>query len=193
VLLGSFNVFDDLINDAPCSNLTFILLSASGLILSTVFLITGILITRRLKRQSGISENIRKKKKLELWALIFVYFIVSVTSTGEDVLDLIVSHFNDACSVFDDPTSWGHMIAIIVQHTVNLLIPIWASLIVYNIEASRAKGKSWRAVRNEQVNSSDPENSLDYDFLVGDYHSVHSYHSVPKPDQTTSDEGTNLL
>merc|ERR1712137_1502347 len=46
VLLGSFNVFDDLINDAPCSNLTFILLSASGLILSTVFLITGILITR---------------------------------------------------------------------------------------------------------------------------------------------------
>merc|ERR1712137_537567 len=193
VLLGSFNVFDDLINAEQCSNITFILLSVSGLVLSTVFLITGILIFRRLKRQSGISENIRKKKKLELWALIFVYFIVSVTSTGEDILDLIVSHFNDACSVFDDPTSWGHMIAIIVQHTVNLLIPIWASLIVYNIEASRAKGKSWRAVRNEQVNSSDPENSLDYDFLVGDYHSVHSYHSDPKPDQTTSDEGTNLL
>ena len=53
-----------------------------------------------MKKQS-ISENLRQKKKLELWALIFVYFIVSLTSAFGDSVELIISQVNDSCYIFE--------------------------------------------------------------------------------------------
>lgn len=93
----------------------------------------------------SISENIRKKKRLELWALFFVYFIVSCTSSSEDLFSMIYQHTKGKCSVFASE-SIGHMFSNMIEHIFDLLVPMWAILIVFNIEARRAKGKSLKTL-----------------------------------------------
>ena len=44
-----------------------------------------------------ISKNLLKKKKLELWALIFVYFVISLTSFLVDLFDIIKSISLNSC------------------------------------------------------------------------------------------------
>jgi len=188
VVLGTADVFKNLVTELDCSNITFLLLSSSGLLLSTVFLGAGVLITRKLKKQS-ISENIRKKKSLELWALIFVYFIVSLTSMGVDVFDQILSYSTGSCSMFQ-ANSWPAAVGSLLERLLDTLVPMWAILIVYDIEARRAKGKDLRKIR--ELTSSDPEsNAFEVDFadLVGGPYVQGQYHSI----RLNSDEKVPLL
>jgi len=181
VIGGSFGIFSpdsdsENDNNLTCSDLTFIILSSTGLILSTVFLIAGILITRKMKKQS-ISENIRKKKRLELWALIFVYFVVSITSSCEDILSLSLNFATGDCFVFSED-SWGEVLGVLLEHVVNLLVPIWAILLVFNLEARREKGRSLHSLRSRSESDSFSEDtSLDY-LASYEHFEPSSYYSV---------------
>jgi len=184
-ILGSFGVFHlaEEGEELTCSDITFISLSTTGLVLSAAFLITGILITRKMKKQS-ISENIRQKKKLELWALIFVYFVISVTSSAQDVFQLYLKITTGDCSYFEEG-SWASMFGSLIQHFMNLLVPMVAILLVFNFEARRERGKSLHTLHKYRNLPETSDSSLDYEYLVGDdYQPNNSYYSVlPKSEQ----------
>mmetsp|Transcript_1812 Transcript_1812/g.6470 ORF Transcript_1812/g.6470 Transcript_1812/m.6470 type:complete len:334 (-) Transcript_1812:48-1049(-) len=129
-----------LLSDADdCTDPTFLLMSGTGVVLASIFFVTGVILHRRLNKMS-VSSNIKERRKLELWALIFTYFVVSLTSAGVDVFDIILHAETGNCYVFDEG-SWGDSLSVLVEHTWDLLVPLWAILIVFNIEARRARGR----------------------------------------------------
>jgi len=210
VMLGASGLLKRFSNDLDCSDPTFFLLSFTGLLLSSVFLATGIAITRKMKRQS-ISENIRRRKRLELWALIFVYFVVSLSSSLQDVTDLILSYTRDSCTIFPD-SEWLQSLVQLMAHICNLLLPIWATLIVYNVEARRVKGRSLQVATLVDPTSAHSSLGSFDDLYIGagtSFHAGQSYYSVNntphledyeddglapyRVSTPTPDEDTNLL
>eukprot|EP01103_Thecamoeba_quadrilineata_P014753 TRINITY_DN4478_c0_g1_i2.p1 TRINITY_DN4478_c0_g1~~TRINITY_DN4478_c0_g1_i2.p1 ORF type:complete len:318 (+),score=41.95 TRINITY_DN4478_c0_g1_i2:61-1014(+) len=117
-----------------CLDPSFVLFDASQLLLSVLILIAGCLITWKLKKVQ-LSENIRKRKQSILWLLVLVFLITSLITAGWDIgFDLYhASHASSSCThTFDN--EWIQAIVNWLLRTIDLLVPLWAALYVFNLE-----------------------------------------------------------
>jgi len=111
-----------------CLNLSFIMLSSTGLVLGLLVFASGMKINTIINERLIMSEGFKQKKKQELYILLWLYFISAVTEFSWDlflILFIHISHSN-CDTALGGPVAQN--ISVMLVRAINLFIPLSALL-----------------------------------------------------------------
>ncbi|XP_065909197.1 uncharacterized protein [Dysidea avara] len=114
-----------------CTAPHWIQFSSSQLVLTQLFLLSSCYITRKLNTVLTTATN-RLIKKLQLWGLVMVFEISSITSF---VYDLVLELTHGSHSNCDKPFTSDEVAAIfvyVIHRVVKYFLPLWVMLIVFS-------------------------------------------------------------
>lgn len=123
-------------NAVECKDWSWLLFSSSTVVLSIIFFVAGIILTRAMAKFPTFDKNLIWKEKFNLWMLIIAYTITSLTGFCFDLVYYAKTKrdSNAHCDlVFGNAVSLGYTIYKIFDR-IALLLPTWVMLGVLRLK-----------------------------------------------------------
>lgn len=141
------------VDQINCVHVGWVMLSASGFVMSLIFVVAGAFITRRLRSTTMMSASIWRAYNKSLWIVIIVFLLSCAIGVVYDVSLLVLRLFspqvaNRTCEgTFiegDGVTPYINAVITVCQRVLNLFIPVYAVILGFEIQLRRTSRRSKR-------------------------------------------------
>jgi hypothetical protein len=120
-----------LLTGDDCQDVTWLIFSVSGFVLTVMFMIGAFFILRKLSRME-VSGGVRQKSKLQLWSLSIIWFFTTLGVMVYDIFLNAAATGGDECDLYLNHNLAADALVHVALRTFELLFPIWAVCYAFN-------------------------------------------------------------